>query len=214
MGISRTYTITQLFVAYKPTTFFWRPQVTLKRHRELEQQQTLLSSLHFNIAKFPKETKYVKGFYAMAHMLDDLPNLTHLLMRGFELNQDPMYLKQYNIRQSVIDNLPLTITHLKLIINVFVDHLPSTVTHLSFGFTFNKPIDHLPSKLTHLFLGDEYSGHVDYLPHTLTHLRLGSDFNNPIDHLPSALMHLTLGFRFNKDVDNLPPSLRVLKFMV
>lgn len=207
------------FEVYQPTSYFWRPQITLRRHphygtnnwRNEDRAAILLSSLHFNVPSFPQVTKRVKCLFECVNMFEGLPHLTYLAIRGFELNPDPKYLKQIDIRQGIVDHLPLTLTHLRLIANLCVDYLPSTITHLSFGYYFKRPVDHLPPKLTHLSLSETYKENVDHLPQSLTHLTFGHSFDNNIDHLPDSLTHLILGWRFNRCIDNLPQSLRVLK---
>lgn len=201
---------------YQPTSFIWRHNITLAKHPEIDSHNKkisiLLSSLHYNIRNFPKDTKRVKCLFEIIHMLEGLPNLTHLILRAFEFYKDPTYLEQRLIRQHTVDHLPITITHLKLIANLFVDNLPITLTHFDFGYYFNHPVDHLPPKLTHLRLSDSFEGYVDFLPQTLTHLQLGQRCNSHVDHLPSTLTHLTFGMSFNKPIDNLPLTVKVLKF--
>lgn len=204
------------FIIYKPSRFFWRPQITIRKlnFKGANRTAVFISPNYYNVSSFPQQTKRGKCLFEVAHMIEGLPNLTHLIIRALELCKDESYLQKLNIRQSTIDYLSLKITHLKLMANLSVDNLPISVTHLSFGYYFNKPVDHLPQRLTHLSFRGAFSQNVDYLPQTLTHLKFGHLFNRDIDHLPSNLKFLSLGSNFNQLVDNLPESLTVLKFSI
>lgn len=117
-------------------------------------------------------------------------------------------------------SLPNTLTHLEFIdsnkyVYIFssedINNLPKTLTHLKLSRTFNIAVDNLPNSLTHLDCGDSFAQEVDHLPSHLTHLTLGYNFNQKIDNLPLFLVTLKIGSKFNQNVDHLPQSLKILK---
>lgn len=101
--------------------------------------------------------------------------------------------------QRVLDNLPLSLTHLSLqvsAITLSLEKLPPKLTHLKiFNFAYKNSasvsLDHLPQSLKHLYFSGNNS--VSNLPPNLVSLHLdGHEFNHPLDRLPFSLKKLVV----------------------
>lgn len=148
-------------------------------------------------------------FYLPNSNLSPMPHLTHLAL------------------YDVIDNIPPSVTHLRLY-KISNFSLPPALTHfslegsvdspapisfpistryLSFGNMFNQQIT-LPPALTHLTFGIDFNMPVE-LPLSITHLEFGLNFNQPV-LLPTSLISLKFGYNFTQKIDSIPPSLTCL----
>lgn len=140
------------FKKYTPTKFLWNVTRTLKENTTTTHIRgyedlvgVILASVNLNIPFLPQQTRYVKCIAEIAYIIDGLPKLTHFDLRGYGS-------KFKCDKQRLVDNLPSTLTHLRLTSNIAVDNLPKSLTYLQLDY-ISKPMDYLPPRLTRLILG-------------------------------------------------------------
>jgi len=157
------------------------------------------------------------------------PNLKKLHYRwsNHEIELPPAltHLNLYGVKNTIISDLPKTLTHLTININnslllsngliylknlcICPDNLPISLKYLILD-NYTQGVS-LPPNLTHLKFGDNFNEIIE-LPNNLTHLLFGKTFNQTIDNLPNTLKFLVFGFEFNQSIDKLPLSITHLKF--
>lgn len=90
-----------------------------------------------------------------------------------------------------------------------VDNLPPSITHLRLSNKFNQPLKSLPPSLKSLTFGKLFNQDVlplSLLP-SLTSLHFGRSFNQPLPSLPPSLTSLSFKQNFNQDISNIPDTI-------